>query len=106
MDTPSPPPPHKTLTKISELTVIRHTRCKKLQSITVAEPPSPPLFFKYHMERKNEMKSAKRNPYTFIHMNPLSRNPGPAPVLFKFSGGGGGGIFSQAYIFKMASIKR
>ena len=36
---------------------------------------------------KNEIKSAKRTPHTFIHINPLSRNHGSAPDFFLFQYG-------------------
>ena len=46
------------------------------------EPP-PPNYFICMRYLKNEMKSAiiKANPHIFIHMNPLSRNHGSAPVF-------------------------
>ena len=37
------------------------------------------------VDRVNEIKSAKRTPYTFIHMNPLSKNPGSASEVDKIS---------------------
>ena len=63
-----------------------------------AGTPSPPSVFKYPMKmrsfglsetklshvhgifKKNEIKLAKRT-YTFIHTNPLSRNPRSAPEI-------------------------
>ena len=37
------------------------------------------LFHFHGIFKKNKIKSAKLTPHTFMHMNPLSRNPGSAP---------------------------
>ena len=53
----------------------------KMKSFGLSETK---LFHFHGMFKKNEIKSAKHPPppthtHTFIHMNPLSRNPGSAP---------------------------
>ena len=43
------------------------------------------LFHFHGIFKKNEIKSAKRNPDPFIHMNPLE-NPGSAPEFWAWLG--------------------
>ena len=71
-----------------------------VQGVSLNPPPCP-LFFKYNeneiiwshwdqiisflwdiYSKKREIKSAKLTSLPFIHMNPLSRNPGSAPETY------------------------
>ena len=66
------------------------------------DPPSPSPFFKYPMKMKkfglnetklfhfhgkfmkNQIELAKKTLYTFLHIKPLSRDPGNAPAQHMF----------------------
>ena len=50
-------------------------------------PISETKLFHFHgIFKKNEIKSAKRIPHTFINTNPISRNPGFAPGTSPING--------------------
>ena len=52
----------------------------KMESLGLSETK---LFHFHEIFEKNEIKSPKRTHQAFIHMNPLSRNPGSTPGPLK-----------------------